>query len=91
MLTLYLDEVYKVNMRTRWIQHSLEKQLKKPFVHIVFGARQTGKTTLLTRLLQRPSIHYNLANPEERTRHLANPGLFRQECEALPDSGNPLF
>jgi len=89
MLTLYLDEVYKVNMRTRWIQHSLEKQLKKPFVHIVFGARQTGKTTLLTRLLQRPSIHYNLANPEERTRHLANPGLFRQECEALPDSGKP--
>jgi predicted AAA+ superfamily ATPase len=73
-------------MQARWIQHSLAKQLAKPFVHIVFGARQTGKTTLLTGLLPKPALHYNLADPEERTRHLANPGLFRQECEALPDS-----
>jgi uncharacterized protein len=76
-------------MRTRWIQPLLVKQLAKPFVHIVFGARQTGKTTLLTELLPRPAIHYNLADPEERTRHLANPGLFRQECEAIPASGKP--
>ena len=33
-------------MIERWIQRSLTKQLTKPFVHIVFGARQTGKSTL---------------------------------------------
>lgn len=76
-------------MRTRWIQHSLGKQLEKPFVHIVFGARQTGKTTLLTELLHSPTLHYNFADPEERTRHLANTGLFRQECEALRVAGRP--
>ena len=76
-------------MQARSIQAALAKQLAKPFVHIVFGARQTGKTTLLTGLLPHPAIHYNLADPEERTRHLANPGLFRQECEALPSSGKP--
>jgi predicted AAA+ superfamily ATPase len=87
LLTLDYGEDYKAGMRHRWIEDSLGKQLAKPFVHIVFGARQTGKTTLLTELLPHPAIHLNLADPEERTRHLANPGLFRQECEALPDSG----
>ncbi len=76
-------------MNKRWIEHSLRTQLAKPFVHILFGARQTGKTTLLTELLPSPALHYNLADPEERTRHLANPGSFRQECEALPDSDKP--
>jgi predicted AAA+ superfamily ATPase len=89
LLTLYKDEEYKAHMIERWIQHSLQTQLAKPFAHILFGARQTGKTTLLTELLPRPALHYNLADPEERTRHLANPGLFRQECEALPDSDKP--
>ncbi len=76
-------------MHSRWIQRSLAGQLAKPFVHIVFGARQTGKTTLLTTLLPAPAISLNLADPGDRTRHLSNPGLFRQECEALPDSDRP--
>jgi predicted AAA+ superfamily ATPase len=41
-------------MIERWIQRSQAKQLAKPLVHIVFGARQTGKTTLLNALL--PSL-----------------------------------
>jgi predicted AAA+ superfamily ATPase len=76
-------------MIDRWIQAALYKQLAKPFVHILFGARQTGKTTLLNILLPNPSLSYNLADPEERTRLLAEPGLFRRECEALPRRKEP--
>ena len=76
-------------MIERWIQRSLAKQLAKPFVHIVFGARQTGKTTLLNTLLPQPSLDYNLADPAERTRLLADPGVFRRECEALPPRREP--
>jgi len=71
-------------MIDRWYRPALERRLRKPFVHVLFGARQTGKTTLLEHLLTHASLHINLADPEERTRLLAEPGLFRKECEALP-------
>ncbi len=73
-----------MNIIDRILSASLEKDIVKPFVHIVFGARQTGKTTLLNDLLQNASLRYNLADPEERMRLLADPGLLRRECEALP-------
>ena len=76
-------------MIDRWIQGSLGRDLRQPFVHILFGARQTGKSTLLGHLLPAPSLHYNLADPEERSRLLADPGTFRRECEALPASRDP--
>jgi predicted AAA+ superfamily ATPase len=78
-------------MIERWIQRSLGQQLAKPFVHIVFGARQTGKTTLLNALLPQPSLAYNLVDPAERTRLLADPGVFLRECEALPKRQEPHF
>lgn len=67
----------------RFLFNQLAAKLKYPYVHILFGARQTGKTTLLQVLLK-PDLSYNLADPEERGRLLAQPGLFRRECEALP-------
>ena len=70
-------------MVDRWLQGPLDEDLRRPFVHILFGARQTGKSTLLSHLLSTPSLHYNLADPEERSRLLADPGAFRRECEAL--------
>ena len=66
----------------------LKKRLERPFVDIVFGARQTGKTTLLKDLLT-PSITYNLADPRERSRLLADSGIFANECEALPQKNVP--
>lgn len=60
----------------------------RPFVDIVFGARQTGKTTLLGSLLA-PSATYNLIDPRERSRLLADPGRFANECEALPMQDAP--
>lgn len=78
-------------MIDRWYRGILEQQISKPFVHILFGARQTGKTTLISELLPGHSLIINLSDPEERTRHLADPGLFRRECEALPITGSPSF
>lgn len=72
----------------RYLTSDLRAQLCHPYVHIVFGARQTGKTTLLLSLL-RPDLSYNLADPEERGRLLAQPGLFRRECEALDIKDEP--
>ena len=76
-------------MIDRWLQRPLDEDLRRPFVHILFGARQTGKSTLLSHLLPTPSLHYNLADPEERSRLLADPGAFRRECEALPGRTQP--
>ena len=76
-------------MIDRWLKRPLDEDLRRPFVHILFGARQTGKSTLLSHLLPTPSLHYNLADPEERSRLLADPGAFRRECEALPDRTQP--
>lgn len=76
-------------MFERWLHQPLARHLTRPFVHILFGARQTGKTTLLDHLLPNPALRYNLADPEQRSRLLADPGLFRRECEALPRRGSP--
>ena len=67
----------------RTLALTLKGQLHHPYVHILFGARQTGKTTLLQEVLH-PDLVYNFADPEERGRMLAKPGLFRRECAALP-------
>ena len=68
---------------------TLEKSLAKPFVHILFGARQTGKSSLIRHLIPKPSLRYDLSNPMERTRLLADSGVFVRECEALPIRSSP--
>lgn len=35
----------------RWIEPVWTKKFAAPYVHLVFGARQTGKSTLLRKLL----------------------------------------
>lgn len=67
----------------RYIAEKLASQLSKPFVHILFGARQTGKSSLIRALVPSPSLAYDFSNPAERTRLLADPGAFVRECEAL--------
>jgi len=73
---------------SRYLTKELETRLELPYVHILFGARQTGKTTLLGDLLS-PDAGYNLADPGERTRLLANADAFRRECEALESGERP--
>ncbi|MBT7082004.1 MAG: ATP-binding protein [Chloroflexi bacterium] len=78
-----------MSMMDRWVRVELELQFSKPFVHIVFGARQVGKTTLINDIIKDCALYYNLADPEERTRLLADPGAFRRECEALSERKKP--
>ena len=79
------DLVYKA----RYYSAFLHQQMAKPFVHIIFGARQTGKSTIIQSMLPDRSTIINLADPRERARFAANPGMFIQLCQALPGTGSP--
>ena len=71
-------------MFDRWYAGPLEKKLKRPYVHLMFGARQTGKSTLLNALLPSDRLRIDLSDPEERSRYLARPGEFLALCRGLP-------
>ena len=71
-------------MFDRWHAGTLKEKLARPYVHLVFGARQTGKSTLLQALLPAETLVVNLADPKERTKHLADPGAFLDLCRTLP-------
>jgi predicted AAA+ superfamily ATPase len=74
-------------MLDRWYAGPLQEKLGRPFVHLLFGARQTGKSTLLRKLLPEDALVFDLANPQERSRLSARPELFLQACRALPADG----
>jgi ABC-type multidrug transport system fused ATPase/permease subunit len=58
-------------------------------VKLIFGARQTGKTVLLQRVLpEASSVIFNLLDSGLRRRFEAEPAAFRREVEAL-DPGIP--
>lgn len=71
-------------MYDRWYGAEMKTSLARPFVHLMFGARQTGKTTLLNALLPPEAVRVDFANPVERSRHLADPGLFLELCRQMP-------
>ncbi len=71
-------------MFDRWYLDELRHKLTRPYVHLVFGARQTGKSTLLNVVLPPDTLRIDFADPLERSRHLANPGEFGRLCRALP-------
>jgi uncharacterized protein len=73
----------------RWFADSLRKKLERPYVHMMFGAHQTGKSTLLRSIMPEPSLVYDFSHPRERSRLLADPGLFNDECRALPARKRP--
>ena len=67
----------------RWLEGGLRLQFNRPYVHILFGARQTGKSTLLDRLVPKPALALDLSNPAERSRYLARPEILVEECLAI--------
>ena len=73
----------------RWVEAGWAKRLKAPYVHLLFGARQTGKSTLLRKLLPDAAVWLDLSRPGERSEHLRNPDLLVQRCRALPRSRRP--
>lgn len=66
-----------------------ERLLRQPYVHIIFGARQTGKSTLLKALLPEASLIRDLSRPALRAQYLSDPDLLVRECEAMPRSRKP--
>lgn len=71
-------------MQGRWLATKLRRALARPYVHVLFGARQTGKSTLLRELLPDADLWLDLSEPGQRSRYLARPESFVQECLALP-------
>lgn len=71
-------------MYDRWYSTELRQKLSRPFVHLIFGARQTGKTTLLNALLPPETVAVDLSDPAERSRHLADPNAFVAMCRKMP-------
>jgi predicted AAA+ superfamily ATPase len=76
-------------MFARWVQPRWKKKFAAPYVHLVFGARQTGKSTLLRNLLPDPAVSLDFSRPAERIEYLRNPDLLVQRCRALPKSRRP--
>lgn len=70
-------------MFDRWVSAPYARALARPYVHIVFGARQTGKSTLLRALVPEAALWIDLSDPAQRSRYLARPERFVEECEAL--------
>jgi len=71
-------------MFDRWYAKALEEKLKRPYVHLVFGARQTGKSTLLRSMLPKDAWIVDLSDLLERSRLLANPETFVETCRTMP-------
>ncbi len=78
-------------MLDRWYAGEFRRKLERPFVHLLFGARQTGKSTLVDSLLPSDALRVDLADPLERSRYLANPGELGRLCRALPPRREPWF
>jgi uncharacterized protein len=70
----------------RWVEPLWKKKFAAPYVHLVFGARQTGKSTLLRKLLTDAVVWLDFSRPAERAEYLRNPDLLVQRCRALPKS-----
>jgi predicted AAA+ superfamily ATPase len=68
----------------RWLAARFSAALRQPYVHVLFGARQTGKSTLLRTLLGDAALWLDLSDPAQRSAYLARPERFVEECRALP-------
>jgi predicted AAA+ superfamily ATPase len=73
----------------RWVEPLWRRKLAAPYVHVLFGARQTGKSTLLRKLLPDAALWVDLSNPVERSEYLRSPGSLVQRCRALPRKRRP--
>lgn len=71
----------------RRLQRVLASPLSRNKVRLLFGARQTGKTALLRRLLPATTVQFfDLQDSALRRRLEADPAVFGREVRALPRS-----
>jgi predicted AAA+ superfamily ATPase len=71
-------------MFSRWVARRWRDRFRAPFVHIVFGARQTGKSSLLRTIVKDRALWLDFSDPGTRARYLRAPGELITECRALP-------
>lgn len=76
-------------MFSRWIEPSLSQKLAWPYVQVIFGARQTGKSTLLRKLIPKAAIWLDFSEPRQRSEYLRDPGALVEQCHGLPPSDEP--
>lgn len=73
----------------RWIESVWAKKFAAPYVHIVFGARQTGKSTLLRRLLPDAAVWLDFSQPAVRSDYLRHPDQLIGLCRVLERGKSP--
>lgn len=71
-------------MFQRWAEANWQQKLATPFVQIVFGARQTGKSTLLRELIPQPALRLDFSDPGQRSSFLSQPEQLIGICRAMP-------
>jgi uncharacterized protein len=76
-------------MFSRWVEIAWAKKFARPYVHIVFGARQTGKSTLIRKLLPKAALWLDFSHPGTRASYLRNPGQLIELCRSMPRSRPP--
>jgi predicted AAA+ superfamily ATPase len=76
-------------MFQRWAEAGWQRKLATPFVNIVFGARQTGKSTLLKELIPNPALRLDFSDPGQRSSFLIQPEQIIGICKAMPKVTEP--
>jgi predicted AAA+ superfamily ATPase len=66
----------------RWIERDLRSEVSAAKVRLLFGARQTGKSTLLNRLADSQAVVFNLQERKTRLELERAPEVFTQTLEA---------
>lgn len=74
-------------MFARWLESKWRRDFSLPHVQIVFGARQTGKSTLIRSLLPEGATVVDFSNPKERGLYLNEPDRLITLCRSLPAKG----
>ena len=85
-----MEDVFFARLQGRPLKSEAARPLKggsKPKVNLVFGARQTGKSTLLEHCIGkgRKAFVLNLQDRRQRRRYEADEGLLLRELEAAPE------
>jgi uncharacterized protein len=70
----------------RLVSLEWREKFKSPYVHIIFGARQVGKSTLLKEIVPQPSLRLDFSDPGQRSEYLRRPEQLISQCRALKAS-----
>jgi uncharacterized protein len=71
-----------MTIQPRYLERALRQATSRGKVRLLFGARQTGKSTLLRAIAPTRALLLNLQDPRERVRYERSPGALASELEA---------